>query len=188
MFLDIFILVVAVYALWKGWTTGLLHELISMLGFIVGLIVACCFYGTLGKYLSVSGSEVNMTTSIVAFLILWIVVPIAMGTVATFLTKLLNKSTLLSMPNKVGGAAVSFLKYMLLLSCILNVMSALGILAEERKESSALYEAVASPTTLLGHHVAPADTTRGAATAIGDTVWIENPNAKAKGDANNAKK
>ncbi|MBQ1272605.1 MAG: SIS domain-containing protein, partial [Clostridia bacterium] len=44
-------------------------------------------YEQFGEYLKVDGSEVNMFTSIVAFLLLWIVVPIVFGFLANLLTK-----------------------------------------------------------------------------------------------------
>ena len=58
--------------------------------FLVGLFVAATCYKTFGQYLAVNGSEANMLTSIIAFLLLWVIVPIVLGLVANILTKALK--------------------------------------------------------------------------------------------------
>ena len=142
MYLDIFILIVALYAVWKGWSHGFLKELVSLLGFFAGLLVAALCYQYLGEYLTVTGSQVNMITSVVAFLILWIVVPMVLGVGATLITKVLNRTLIIGTLNHIGGVAVSVLKYGILLSCALNVMGSLHILNPERTVGSQLYEPV----------------------------------------------
>ena len=138
MTLDIFIIAILLWAGFNGWKKGLLKELISMGGFLLGLLIAATCYSILGEYLTVNGSQVNMLTSIVAFLILWIIVPIALGFVATMLTKTL-KGMQLGTPNSILGLLVSVLKYGLLLSCLLSAMNALGLLSQEKIAGSHLY-------------------------------------------------
>lgn len=175
MYLDIFIAVVAVYALWKGWLNGMLRELVSTLGFIAGLIVACLCYSLLGKYLAVNGTKINIITSIIAFFLLWIIVPISLGAVATSLTKGLKRIGSLSVLNRIGGALVSMAKYLLLMSFVLSIMQGLGILSKERQEDSRLLGPVTAVTTLFTHSVVEAATT----TTINntevqtDTIWVD---------------
>ncbi len=174
MYLDIFVLVVVLYALVRGWMNGLLKEVASIAGIIVGLVIASTCYGTLGQYLAVSGSGVNMVTSVVAFFLLWILVPIALGFVANILTKALD-CTLLSLPNRALGALVSLVKFTLLLSCALSAMQALGILNPERTRDSHLFQPATQLTATLvdcvmeeaALPIAPADTT------ASDTVWVD---------------
>lgn len=175
MYLDIFIVVVMLYALWKGWTHGLLRELVSLLGFIGGLIIACLCYSSLGEYLAVSGTQVNIITSIIAFFLLWIIVPIALGTVATVITKALSHIGILSLPNHLGGAVVSIAKFLLLMSFVLNVMQGLRILSPERQEGSHLLAPVTAITGLLTHSVVQAATTKTITDTIqeNDTVWVD---------------
>lgn len=176
MYLDCFIVIVLLYALWKGWNNGLLRELVSSLGFIAGLVIACLFYGTLGEHLAVGGSKLNMFSSIVAFFLLWIIAPIVLGTVATVVTKALNRLTLISLPNRLAGMGVSVLKYLLFMSLALNVMDSLHILNSDRKDGSHLLEPVSAFTGLLAHSVMDAaapivvqnDTVR-----QNDTIWVE---------------
>ena len=77
--LDIFLLIVLLWAIYDGWHDGFVKQLASAVGFLLGLFVAATFYSTLGEYLTVDGSQTNMMTSVVAFFILWIIVPIALG-------------------------------------------------------------------------------------------------------------
>ncbi len=139
MYIDLFVGVLLLWAVYSGYRNGLFKELVSTLGILLGLIVAALCYGKLGEYLTVDGSEVNMATSIVAFLLLWIVVPIILGLVASLFTKALDVIRL-GFLNRLLGVGVSVVKYALLLSCLLNAMQALHILNEERVKDSMVYE------------------------------------------------
>lgn len=141
MYLDIFIGIILIFALVRGLMNGFVKELVSTIGFLVGLFVAATCYETLGEYLTVDGSEVNMFTSIVAFLLLWIIVPIIFGLLATLITKALDL-TVLGIANRIGGGILSMAKYLVLLSCVLNVMVSLNILNSERTEGSVMLEPV----------------------------------------------
>lgn len=145
MYLDIFIGIVLIFALVRGLMNGFIKELASTIGFLVGLFVAATCYETLGEYLTVDGSEVNMFTSIVAFLLLWIIVPIIFGLLATLLTKALDL-TALGIANRIGGGLLSVVKFVVLISCLLNVMMSLRILNNDRTEGSILFEPVVSIT------------------------------------------
>lgn len=136
--LDLFLIIVLAWALYAGWRNGALRELASSLGFLLGLFIAAVAYDELGSYLAIEGSQVNVVTSVIAFLLLWIVVPIALGAVAMVLTKAL-KELYLGWLNSTLGAFISFVKYVFLLACILYALAGLGILNEERTRSSYLY-------------------------------------------------
>lgn len=171
---DIFIIVVLVWALFSGWRAGLLKEVTSGIGVLVGLLVAATCYSTFGKYLAVNGTETNMVTSIIAFLLLWIIVPIALGFVANVLTKSL-KGMNLGMPNSMLGALVSLIKYVVVLSCVFNVMQGLGILNAEKAKDSKLLNPV---TMALGMffdkdcEYAPNADTDTVDAEKPDTVWV----------------
>ena len=170
MTLDIFIIAILLWAGFNGWKKGLLKELISMGGFLLGLLIAATCYSTLGEYLTVNGSQVNMLTSIVAFLILWIIVPIALGFVATMLTKTL-KGMKLGTPNSILGLLVSVLKYGLLLSCLLSAMNALGLLSQEKIAGSHLYKPTTSIVSfILEHGITQSDDKQD---QKADTTWVD---------------
>ena len=178
---DIFIIVVAIWAIINGWRNGLLREITSSVGFLVGLFIAASCYSSFGKYLAVNGSEGNVITSLVAFAILWIITPIALGVAANILTKIC-KTIHLGGLNSLAGAAVSLLKYTILLSCILSAMSALHILNEERTAGSRLYQPVKGIVSSIvdwaladeanpDQPFTPAD--RPASATQNDTIWID---------------
>ena len=172
MYLDIFILIVVLFALVRGLMNGFFKELASTIGFLLGLFVAATCYETLGEYLTVDGSEVNMLTSIVAFLLLWIVVPIVFGMLATFLTKVVKESALAPL-NRIGGGLLSVAKFLVLISCLLNVMAELRILNQERAEGSVLATPVQSLTKFAVDHAkdyAPE------LKEMADTIFIERIN------------
>lgn len=175
MYIDLFIAILLVWALFNGWRNGFLKEVISSVGFLVGLLVAAFFYSSLGEYLTVDGSESNMVTSILAFFILWILVPIVLGFAANILTQAL-KGMQLGLPNSLLGMAVSFVKFLILISCVLNVMAGLRILDARKTESSVLYRPVSGVLdfvfdkavhTLSGFEDDEADGQQS------DTVWVD---------------
>ena len=140
-FIDFVILLLVIWALYKGWRQGFLKEIISMVGFVVGLFVAAGLYSSFGEYLSPHIGASPTVANILAFLVLWIVVPIVLGLVANLLTKAL-KGMKIGLPNSILGAAVSLIKYLILMSCVFNVMSFLGIVSQAKAEESFLYEPV----------------------------------------------
>lgn len=176
--IDIFIVVLLLWAAFSGWRAGFLKEVISTVGFLVGLFVAATCYSAFGEELAVSGTEFNIYTNIVAFFLLWIIVPIVLGFAANVLTKAL-KGMHLGMPNSMLGAAVSFVKYFVLLSCVLNVMGALHIMNEERVASSHLYGPVTGalqmflPEGVADNGEKDDATADSTAASRPDTVWVD---------------
>lgn len=177
--LDIFILVVVLWAIFSGWRNGLVRELANGAGYLFGLLIAASCYSAFGEYLAVNGTESNMMTSIIAFFILWVVAPIGLGLVANVMTKVLDRVHL-GRINRLAGAAVSLVKFTVLLSCVLGVMGAIGILNEERTQESVLYEPVKGVLStavdwVIDDEVRPIDPATQPAAAEGDTVWIDVP-------------
>ncbi|MBF0965517.1 MAG: CvpA family protein, partial [Alloprevotella sp.] len=128
--LDLFILVIIGWSLYNGWRAGLVREILSTAGILVGLFGASLAYTVFGETLAVAtGRQVNMVTNIVAFFLLWIIIPLALGFAATLLTRVLRTLQLGSI-NAAAGAGLSLIKYVILLSCLLTAMHSLGILNE----------------------------------------------------------
>lgn len=147
MFIDIIIVLLALWALFKGWQNGLLKEVVSTIGFLVGLVVASLFYSFLGEYLGMDGTA-NYVTNVVAFIILWIITPIVLGFVANSLTAAL-RGMQLGFPNSILGAVVSFVKYLILMSCVFNVMSILGLVDQSKADKSSLYVPVRNALSVM---------------------------------------
>lgn len=180
MFLDIFIIVVVLLAILHGWSNGLIKELISFAGFLLGFIIACFCYSLFGKYLLVQGSSLNMILSIVAFFIIWIIVPILCGVLASTLTAGLKRIPLVGLVNNLGGVGVSLVKYTILMSLVINAMSSLGILNNDRINGSHLYTPITSITSSMTNSIADkmgapqsAAIVTGSGSESSDTIWID---------------
>lgn len=169
--IDLFILILLVWAAFSGWRAGFLKEVVSTFGFIVGLFVAATCYKHFGEYLAINGTPTNEVTSLIAFFLLWIIVPIVLGLVANMLTTTL-KGMKLGMPNSMLGAGVSVIKFLILISCVLNVMEFLHIMDEKKVSESRLYEPVSGALSTFF----PEDSVRKGIDYLkekSDTVWIK---------------
>lgn len=138
MYIDIFLIVLLLWAIFNGWRNGLIKELFNTLGVLLGLIIACGLYYGLSEYLSVDGSQTNMVLSIIAFFIICFFIPLGLGFVANILTHAV-KGMQLGLPNSVLGALVSFAKFLVIISFAFNIMESLGIMNETRTATSHLY-------------------------------------------------
>ena len=116
-FIDFIILLLAIWAVYRGWRAGFLKEIISMIGFFVGLFLAAALYSNFGEYLAPKIGASPGVSDVIAFILIWVVVPILLGMVANILTKAL-KGMKLGLPNSILGAALSTMKYLVLMSCI----------------------------------------------------------------------
>ncbi|MCF0236484.1 MAG: CvpA family protein [Bacteroidaceae bacterium] len=179
--LDIFLLIVIAWSLYSGWRNGFIHELLSMAGYFVGIFIAAMAYRHFGEFLTVSGSQANIVTSLIAFVVLWVVAPIALGMVGTMLTKV-AETLWLGKINSLLGALVSFIKFFILLGCILTALNALGILNKERIKESVMFSPIQANFAAFvdnafgvnidqytGHEQAPATNTPTAS----DTLWVD---------------
>ena len=173
MFIDIFIIVLFLWSFYSGWKQGFLKEIVSACGFLLGLLVAATCYSQLGDYLTRAGSQLGVMTNILAFLLLWIIVPIVFGFIANVATKAMKKMKV-SLPNSLCGALVSVLKYVILISCIFNVMEALHIMDETKTADSRLYQpAKGALSFLFNGSFAQSLSTDSEAQ---DTLWVDMTN------------
>ncbi len=143
MYLDIFLLVVILLAAYSGWKNGFVKELLSIGGVIGGILIACIIYYFASEYLYLTGPGANMTTNIIAFIVLCLVVPFALSFLANGLTKLVREIHL-GIFNSIAGCALSVIKYVLILSFAFNIMEFLHIMNREYTADSRLYGAVTS--------------------------------------------
>lgn len=183
--LDLFIIVVILWSLYNGWRAGFIREALSTTGLLTGLLGASFVYSALGDTLVIAtGNPINMVTNIIAFFLLWIIIPLVLGFAATLLTKMLGKLHLGSI-NSAAGAALSFIKYLCLLSCILTAMHSLGILNEERVQKSVCYPPVSGVLSwavdaVFSNNKGPAHSTQHTTSDASetdnnasDTVWVQ---------------
>lgn len=172
MYIDLFICVLAVWAIYNGWNNGFVKEIFSTLGVIAGLVVTAIVYNVWGKdFLAVTGSETNMVLSVGMFLILWILLPLVFGLVANVLTRAI-KGFQLGFVNSLLGVVFSVGKFALLLSCVLNMMTALDILGESKKAESHLYEPAVQLLPFVSEQVEKQHA-KASETEKNDTLWVD---------------
>lgn len=138
--LDVLILVVLLLGLVKGAIGGFFRQVVSMVGFFAGLLVAFMLYSALGEWLApLVGGDVTFGRAL-AFVLIWLGIPVVLSLLAFVLTKTVETVHLGGL-NRLGGALVGGLKYLLFLSCTLNVASRLHWV-DSLTEQSRLYEPV----------------------------------------------
>ena len=132
---------------WKGWSNGLLKEVLGLVGVFVGLYVARLLYEQVGYQLAPHLGTSAGIANIIAFGLIWMGVPILLGLVGSLLTKVLEWAGLDSV-NSLGGALVSVVKYALLLGVLCNVLSITHLVSEESQQRSLLFQPLKQSTSI----------------------------------------
>lgn len=139
--LDILILAVVLVGFVKGLMCGFFRQVVSIVGFLAGLWVAFMLYSALGDWIApYIGSDVSVGRAL-AFILLWIGVPVGLSLLAYMLTKAVETVKLGGL-NRLGGALLGGLKYMMFLSCALNVAFRIHLISGSTGEYSRLYHPV----------------------------------------------
>ena len=174
MYIDLFIGALLLWAVINGWRNGFIKEVFSTLGVIAGLLIAAAlYYYFADDFFAITGTETNMVINIVAFLILWIILPLMLGLFANILTVAI-KGMQLGIPNSLLGVLFSLAKFALLLSCVLNVMSKLNILSADKTEDSKLLDPVMNVLPFVQEESKNLpDVKEAIREHLSDTTWID---------------
>lgn len=136
--LDVIIVVVLLFGMLKGWMSGFFRQIASIAGVILGLLLATMLYITVGDWLAPQIGMVKGVARVLAFILIWVGVPLALSIVAYFLTKT-AETLCLGGINRLGGALIGGLKYVVFLSCVLNVGIWLQVMDKPENTKSHLY-------------------------------------------------
>lgn len=121
---------------------GFIRQLASILGLIVGLLAAKALYTSLAVKLCPTVTDSMTVAQILAFVIIWIAVPLIFTLVASVLTKALEAVSL-GWLNRMLGAGLGALKYLLLVSLVICVIQFIDsdsqLISQTKKEQSLLY-------------------------------------------------
>ncbi|AVM56826.1 colicin V production protein [Bacteroides heparinolyticus] len=130
-----------------GFMKGFIRQLASILGLIVGLLAAKALYAGLAGRLCPAVTDSMTVAQILAFLIIWIAVPLGFTLVASLLTKALEAISL-GWLNRLLGSGLGALKYLLLVSLLVGVIEFVDednrLISKTKKEESVLYYPVKS--------------------------------------------
>ena len=142
----LFILVLGLGA-WKGWSNGLLKEVLGLIGVFVGFYVAYLLYEQVGCQLAPRIGTSPSVASIIAFALIWMGVPIILGLLGSLLTKVLEWIGLEGL-NSLGGLLVGIVKYWLILGAFANVLAITHLVGEETQQNSILFEPLKKSTSI----------------------------------------
>ena len=140
--IDIIILIALGAVVIIGFTKGFIRQLASILGLIVGLLAAKALYTSLAVKLCPTVTDSMTVAQILAFVIIWIAVPLIFTLVASVLTKAMEAVSL-GWLNRLLGAGLGALKYLLLVSLVVCVIQFIDtdsqLISQTKKEESLLY-------------------------------------------------
>ncbi|MBN2428696.1 MAG: CvpA family protein [Deltaproteobacteria bacterium] len=125
-YIDIFILVVIFALLLKGLWRGLLRELCSVAGLLIGGFLAFRFHGALGQMLVESFRLPLPVAKVSSFLVLFILSVVFFGILGLLLSQLV-KMVFLGGLNRLGGALFGLGEGILLVAIALFVVTMIGI-------------------------------------------------------------
>lgn len=138
MVIDILLLAIVVYGIYRGWTKGLIHSVFSMVGWLLGIILAFKFCTLLapkvGEWFNSKAEWVPMVTFI--FIMVCVIV------VVLFIGKAVEKIfdiTHLSIVNKIAGAVLSCAVLFFVFCEVVGAMNQGNMISESVKQQSKLY-------------------------------------------------
>lgn len=125
-----------------GFYQGAFKQIAHFAGMALGLIIASVLYQQFGDYLADKSGTSSSIGHLFAFVIIVILVPIALGWMASMLTKAFSAAHL-GFINRLCGAAIGMTCYCLLLSAAFNFMdfleSSAGFSPEKLEERPSAY-------------------------------------------------
>lgn len=138
--IDIIAGVLLLYALWRGWMSGILVQISGIAGVILGAWLAFRFSGTVCRWFSL-----DTDYKWLAFVAILIVAMIAVIVVCKLLTKMLESGGL-SLPVKMLGAVASSLKMVIIMALLIrtfeNINRKTDITDNQYLQQSYAYEPV----------------------------------------------
>lgn len=144
-YIDILIGIALAYGLIRGLMNGFFIELASLVSLIIGIWAAIKFSYVAKSLIGGVVSWTPRTIQIVAFIVTFILVVIAITILAKFLTAAANLSGL-GLVNKIFGGVFGVIKTILILSVILNLFARLNfknlIVSKETTEKSLFYSPI----------------------------------------------
>lgn len=120
--LDFCIGLIFLWALFKGLRSGFFGQLASIGGTILGFVLARMLYAVFGDYLCEAWGHSSATVYVLAFIFIWVGVPMALSVLAYLFTKVAEQLALGGV-NRAGGALLAVIKYGLVLSFLFCLLA-----------------------------------------------------------------
>jgi membrane protein required for colicin V production len=151
-YIDMFVMVLLIYAVFRGITRGLVVQLASLAALLAGIFAALKLSGFTSRYLSQHWTFDYDYLYIVSLAITFTLVFILVNMLGKLLEKLVETANL-SFINKLAGAFFNVCKVMLIVGVILlfidRIDKQVSILPKNAREGSFFYKPVISLTLFL---------------------------------------
>ncbi len=134
--IDWILLVLLLLGTFCGWRSGVIKQIISLLGIVVGLLLAKMFYMMLGEVLSPHlGDNVSLANG-VAFVVIWVLVPAVLALLGEVITTVLDHIILVGTLNKLLGAVFALFKWSFLFGAVAWALVSCHLISIETLEQS----------------------------------------------------
>lgn len=156
--MDILLLIILAVGFISGLFSGAIKQVISLAAFLIGFVVACLYYQRLADVMTDFLSMAALC-KVVAFVLLWVVVPIAVKVIASLLTSVLNFVPVLGLLNRLLGGLLGMVKYSLVLGALIWLFASTNLIKEETMQKSKLAGPLKALPELLYNYCNPQKTT-----------------------------
>lgn len=122
----------------RGCRTGLIKQVVSLGGLIAGLLIAKLCYAMVGDAIAPHIDNHTTLAHVLAFILIWIAVPVILGVLGEILTTVLDKLFVLGTVNSILGALLGLIKFQLIIGALIWVLCATKIIGENTMQQSVL--------------------------------------------------
>jgi membrane protein required for colicin V production len=141
MAIDIALVLVLCFGIYKGYSKGLIISVFAALAWVLGVIVAMHFVAHGTSYLQKAFNSQSVYLSFLSFFLIFIVIVIVIYFVGKLLEKIIDVAQL-GLVNKISGAVLISVVYIFLFSTLLWLCSHAGFITPEMKKQSKSYNLV----------------------------------------------
>jgi membrane protein required for colicin V production len=142
-FLDLFILVVIVIGMARGFSTGGIRQVFSLAGILFAFIFAAQLMRGVGEKLAGTSGISPGLAPIIGFVAVFLVVQVAAYAISRLFESFL-KALKLGILNRIAGGAIGAFKATLILSLLAFVFGFVGLPEQPTREASLFYEPVST--------------------------------------------
>lgn len=138
MIIDLIVIILLIFAIFKGLRNGLVVAIFSFLAFVIGLAAALKLSTVVADYLGTNTNISQRWLPVLAFAIVFLIVVFLVRLGAKAIEGAL-KLVMLGWLNKIGGIVFYALLYLFVISIFLFYAQQLNIIKPETLQASAMY-------------------------------------------------
>lgn len=136
--LDFLILLPIAYFCYRGFTNGLIKEVLSIIGIILAVFLTFQYMEPVGRVIAPLFEDKASFVPFVSGLVIFISTLAIVHAVA-FLSKKFLETIKLNFINRIAGSAFGFLKSGIVISAILLILAGFSVPSEQSRQQSATY-------------------------------------------------